>query len=84
MLVLIKQWVLMKRWEREKSDLEMNLEECRGILEGLAKGTFQMYEFSDELEFAIRDVDEVLEHISWYEMMASKKSSTPMKLKGDK
>ena len=49
--------VHMEKKERKKTSLEADLEECREILEGLAKGPFEMYEFSDELKFAVQDMD---------------------------
>ena len=73
----------MEKKERKKTSLEADLEECREILEGLAKGPFEMYEFSDELKFAVQDMDDVLEHAFWYEMLASKKSGKPMSFQGD-
>ena len=69
---------------RRKTVLEADLEESRALLENLSQGPYEMYEFSDTIRRVIQDIDEVMEHAFWQEMVLAEKTGRLMRFEDER
>ncbi len=69
----------MEKMYRRKTELEAELENARKHLIKLARDDYEMHEFREELELAVQDVEDILEHAFYYMMLVSKISGEPIR-----